>query len=402
MARGFQNHARALARVSLVALAAAVALAPAAAKSPPATVAAFDAAFRAWMKQYRVERGVLAVAHDNRLVLARGYGGLDPARPVPLASLAKAITGACIATLVRDKRLALETRLGDVLDPFFRRHGEPADARVRHITIAQLLTHESGFSRKANPDPASGVALVAHLREHGGAEANIDAALKRALAYRLARPPGTAYEYVNVNYLILGAVIEQTAGRSYEAYCRDAVLRPLGIRGARLGPRWAALSAYGGWSMTGAEYLAFLNAFDRGSAILDAATRRWMVSPALRRFNGHADLVYSLGVVARREPGGASVWHTGLWTHAQSDVPGGPVADSHATLAVRTAAGAAWFAYMEPQPSPAARAALDAALWRAAGAVKTWPALDLFAKYGVGRGPRTVMPAGAALDGVLR
>jgi hypothetical protein len=91
------------------------------------------------------------------------------------------------------------------------------------------------------------------------------------------------------------------------------------------------------------------------------------------------------------------VWHTGLWTHAQNDVPGGPLADSHATLAVKTASGAAWFAYMEPQPSPAARAALDAALWRAAGAVKTWPALDLFAKYGVGRGPRTVMPAGASL-----
>jgi len=384
MAKGFQNTVcRASVRASFVACAALLALAPAAA-AQGVTVEAFDAAFRDWMKRYRVARGVLAVSHDNRLALVKGYGGMDPAKPVPLASLAKAITGACVATLVRDKRLALDARLGDALGPFFRRHGEPADPRVRAITVEQLLTHRSGFSRKANPDPASGVALVAHLREHGGAEAHLDAAMKRALAYRLARAPGQAYEYVNVNYLILGAVIEQAAGRAYEAYCRDSVLRPLGIQGARLGPKWAALSSYGGWSMTGPEYLAFLHAFDRTSGILDAATRRWLVAPERKRFGGHPDLVYSLGVVARRDREGPSVWHTGLWTHAQNDVPGGPLADSHATLAVKTAAGAAWFVYMEPQPSTAARAALDAALWRAANAVKTWPQRDLFARYGVG------------------
>jgi len=381
MARSFQNTGRAWGRVSFVACAALLALAPAAEGQ---TVDAFDAAFEDWMKKYRVARGVLAVSHDNHLALVKGYGGLDPAEPVPLASLAKAITGACVATLVRDKKLVLDARLDDVLGPFFRRHGAPADPRVGTITVEQLLTHRSGFSRKANPDPASGVALVAHLREHGGAKPHLDAAMKRALTYRLTRAPGQAYEYVNVNYLILGAVIEQAAGRSYEAYCCDSVLRPLGIHGARLGPKWAALSSYGGWSMTGPEYLAFLHAFDRTSGILDAATRRWLVSPERKRFGGHPDLVYSLGVVARRDREGPSVWHTGLWTHAQSDVPGGPLADSHATLAVKTAAGAAWFAYMEPQPSPAARAALDAALWRAANAVKAWPARDLFARYGVG------------------
>ncbi len=384
MARGILAHQRRFrARAVLgAALAACVLATPAVAE--PTTVEAFDHVFRDWMRRHNVQRGVLAVSYANRLALVKGYGGLDPAAPLPLASLAKAITGACVATLVRDKKLSFDAKLGEVLGPFFKRHGEPADARVRAITIEQLLAHRSGFSRKANPDPASGVALVAHLREYGSDTGNVTAATKRALAYRLARDPGKTYEYVNVNYLLLGTVIEQVSGREYEAYCRDALLRPLGVTSGRLG-KWAALSSYGGWSLSAAEYLAFLHAFDRGSGILNVATQRWLVSPARKEFMGRNDLAYSLGVVARRDPEGPSVWHTGLWTHAQRDVRGGALSDSHATLAVKSARGAAWFAYMEPQPSVAARSALDVALWRASEQVKVWPSHDFFARYGVGK-----------------
>lgn len=387
MARGnTRKQARNCARAVLGAAAAACVLASTAAAraEPSGTVAVFDAVFRDWMRRHNVQRGVLAVSYANRLALVKGYGGLDPAQPLPLASLAKAITGACVATLVRDKRLSFEARLGDVLGPFFRRHGAPADPRVAAITVEQLLAHRSGFSRKANPDPASGVALVAHLREYGSREAHITEATKRALTYRLARPPGQTYEYVNANYLLLGAVIELVSGRDYESYCRDAVLKPLGVAQGKLG-KWAALSSYGGWSLTAAEYLAFLHAFDRDAGILNPSIRRWLVSPARKQFAGNSDLAYSLGVVARLDPQGPSVWHTGLWTHAQRDVRGGALSDSHATLAVKTARGAAWFAYMEPQPAPAVRHALDAALWRAADSVRVWPSHDFFARYGVGK-----------------
>lgn len=387
MARGKSNqHGRVPARALLGAALLACAL-PAAAPAlaePSGTVEIFDRVFRDWMKRYNVSRGVLAVSYNNRLALVRGYGGLDPAQPLPLASLAKAITGTCAATLVRDGKLSFDAKLGDVMAPFFRRHGAPADPRVRAITIEQLLAHRSGFSRHANPDPASGVALVAHLREYGSTAPHMTEAVKRALTYRLARDPGRVYEYVNVNYLLLGAVIEQVSGRDYESYCRDALLKPLGVASGKLG-KWAALSSYGGWSLTAAEYLAFMHAFDRDAGILNAATRRWLVSPARKQFAGRNDLAYSLGVVARLDPEGPSVWHTGLWTHAQRDVRGGALSDSHATLAVKSARGAAWFAYMEPQPSLAVRSVLDAALWRAADQVRVWPSHNFFARYGVGK-----------------
>jgi len=354
---------------------AAWALAPAVARSEavPAAAAAFDAAYKDWMRRHRIPQGVLAVAAGDKVILLKGYGGLDPKAPVPLASLSKAITGACVATLVRDGKLSLGSRLGDVLAPLFKRQGEPADPRVRTITIEQLLTHRSGFSRKANPDPASGAALVAQLREQGGGKPAIDSAMARALAYRLARPPGQAYEYVNANYLILGAVIEQAAKRPYEDYCREAVLRPLGATG-RLGPKWAALSAYGGWSLTATDYLKFLHAFDRASGVADAATWRWMLTPGGKSLGKGPDAHYALGVVVRRDAGGPTFLHTGLWTHAQSDAAGGPLSDSHATLAVKSGEGLSWFVYMAPQPPNAARFALDKALWRAHDSVRR-PAL---------------------------
>jgi CubicO group peptidase (beta-lactamase class C family) len=376
MARGITTSVRGAVAPAMWAGAAiaVLALSPVAARAEalPGAAAAFDAAYKDWAHRHRIAQGVLAVAHGDKMLLLRGYGGLDPKAAVPLASLSKAITGACVATLVRDGKLSLGTRLGDVLSPLFKRQGAPADLRVKAITIEQLLTHRSGFSRSANSDPASGNALVAHLRDHDSGKPGIEAAMARALTYRLVRPPGQTYEYVNANYLILGAVIEQAAGRPYEEYCRDAVLRPLGATG-KLGPKWAALSAYGGWSLTATDYLKFFHAFDRGSGLADAATWRWMMTPGGKSMGKSADAHYALGMVVRRDPSGPTFVHTGLWTHAQSDAAGGPLADSHATLAVKSGDGVAWFVFMAPQPPKDARAALDRALWRAHDSVR-WPA----------------------------
>lgn len=350
----------------------------------PPTVDAFDGVFRDWMSRHRIARGVLAVGHGERLVLVRGYGGLDPAAPVPIASLSKAITGLCVATLVRAGKLSFSATLGEVLGPFFKRHGEPADARARRITVEHLLVHRSGYSRKATRDPASGPALVDLLRRHGTARPHLDEAVRLALRYKLVREPGAAYEYVNANYLLLGAVIEQAAGEPYEDYCRKAVLRSLGIPGGRLGPVWTALSSYGGWSVTAAEYIALLRGFAPGNAaVLSPGLRRWMTAAEGKRINGDAGVFYSLGIVMRLDGNGPSLWHTGLWTHAQRESASGPLNDSHATLAVRAAGGAAYFAFVAPEPSKAARAELDAALWRVAHAIRAWPAEDLFPKYGV-------------------
>ena len=54
------------------------------------------------------------------------------------------------------------------------------------------------------------------------------------LSASLAAPPGHAYRYSNLNFCLLGLLVEQVAGRPYEAVVDDRLLEPLGIEGMRL------------------------------------------------------------------------------------------------------------------------------------------------------------------------
>jgi CubicO group peptidase (beta-lactamase class C family) len=81
-----------------------------AAQSPPApperTVSStFDAAMRDWLTKHKLQRASVAVMRNGKLVFAAGYGGRDANERVPVWSLSKAITAACIATLVQDGKL---------------------------------------------------------------------------------------------------------------------------------------------------------------------------------------------------------------------------------------------------------------------------------------------------------
>src|SRR5262250_359123 len=89
---------------------------PVAAQAPlPDTVEAFERVFVAWAQKYGIAGGTLAVARDDRLMLIKGYGDRRGDDRVLLASLSKAITAVCVATLVQEGRLSFATPLGESL-----------------------------------------------------------------------------------------------------------------------------------------------------------------------------------------------------------------------------------------------------------------------------------------------
>lgn len=59
------------------------------------------------------------------------------------ASVTKLWTADAILSLVRDGKLSLDTKLADVITDI----NNPRDARIRDITIRQLLSHRAGFDR---------------------------------------------------------------------------------------------------------------------------------------------------------------------------------------------------------------------------------------------------------------
>ncbi len=342
-----------------------------------------EAAFQEWLTQHKISRGVLVVSRGRKLVLARAHGGAEPGAPVLLASLSKAVTGACVGTLVDAGKLAFDTTAGTALAPFFQRHGEPADPRIKDATIAHLLAHRAGFDRSGG-DPTTGAALGEHLRTASVRDYAMTPLLVRTLRQKLAEPPGRAYYYTNATYLMLGAIIETVSGRPYEEYCREAVLQPLGINEARLDPQWGCvLSSFGGWRMTGPQYLRFLEAFAGNSKVLGPQSLAFMASGDDKWTSDRRETYYALGTNVRPASGGRNIWHAGSWSFNFNNAVNRDLRESTGTFAVSQARGVSWFAYYTPKPGDGAVNELDRAVSRALSAVKEWPDTDLNPRYGL-------------------
>jgi CubicO group peptidase (beta-lactamase class C family) len=355
---------------------------PAPAQEAPASVALLDSVFASWLSRHGMAKGALAVAWRNRLVYVAGVGGDDPGAPRPVMSLSKAVTAACVARLVQAGALRWTSPIGETLDRFFKLHGEPADPRFRAITIEQLVTHRAGFGR-AFGDPAMRDFLVEHLHFYPVEETRMAEQLARMLPYPLASAPGAVYAYTNTAYLALGVLIESVARRPYAEHCAATVLRPAGIARARLDRRYGTLAAYGGWSLSGPDYLAFLRIYDPDGPVLDETTRRWMRDAAGQSRGGAH---YALGMLMRNgapDGRGARYWHDGAWFNAPGYLSqrGYRLAGDLGAYAFKESGGLSVFVSYEPHPPLARLDPIIGELRRAIDAVGDWPDVDLFPRY---------------------
>lgn len=102
------------------------------------------------------------------------------------------------------------------------------------LTLRHLLTHTSGL---ADPMPAYQASYAC-----GDPTVALEDWLREALHSPAAKAqppfhpeaPGQRHAYSNVAYGLLGLVLQQLSGRSYEALLREALLRPLGMTRSRV------------------------------------------------------------------------------------------------------------------------------------------------------------------------
>ena len=338
--------------------------------SEPAEV--FGEALKNWAAEHRIKRAFIIVRRGGRVVHTSALGGAVPGAPVHLASLSKAITAACVATLVRDGKLAFDTPVSFALAKFIAAHGAPRDPRLGAVTVAQLLTHRAGFANGDDDDPASGRNLDRYLKIHSSRQPPKPVLLAQTLEARLAHAPGTRYAYGNAAYHVLGAIIEEAAGQPYLSYCGAAVLAPLGLTGD-FEPAWRVSSAMGAWRMTGEDYLKFLDLFGAEHKQLGVVAKAWMAEPHGKSVPFDPSAWYGLGVLARKAEGGVDVWHWGSWDYTPDKGEKGTVRTSFVAHAMRLADGTAWFVYANPRVEEGApRAALTDALLRAYRSIERW------------------------------
>jgi CubicO group peptidase (beta-lactamase class C family) len=168
--------------------------------------------------------GVVLVAENDVVILAKGYGFADKARKVQyttdtvfdIGSITKPFTASAILRLEMDGKL----KVTDPITKFFK--DVPDDKKT--ITLHHLLTHTAGFED-----------ALGHDYDQVGREQFV----KLALSSRLRAAPGKSYSYSNVGYSLLGAVIEQLTGASYEKYLQDSLFKPAGMtKTGYVLPKW--------------------------------------------------------------------------------------------------------------------------------------------------------------------
>ncbi|WP_261378196.1 serine hydrolase domain-containing protein [Paenibacillus agilis] len=172
------------------------------------------------MKMNNIKGASLAIANNDRVFYATGYGGVSEAgaitgsTPLPIASLSKSFTALAVLQLVEKGKIDLDAPYSS----YFSGTSDlsPIDERVHQITVRQLLNQTSGLNDKVNPDMTRFVQYEA-LKE-------IYASLDKV---KLAHDPGEAYSYHNPNYQYLALLVEKVSGQSFTAYLEKNIFEPL-------------------------------------------------------------------------------------------------------------------------------------------------------------------------------
>lgn len=206
-----------------------------------AALKSFDEMMAAFLAEHQVAGASLAIAKDGAIIYSRGFGlanvetkqPVQPASLFRIASLSKPITAAAVMKLVEAGKLKLDDRIVDLLglDIPPQPQGDP---RWKKITIEHLLHHTAGFDRDKSFDPmfrSRAFATEQRVMPPAGAKDVIACMVARLLDFE----PGTKMAYSNFGYCLLGRAIEKASGQSYEAYVKEHVLEPVGVKTMRIG-----------------------------------------------------------------------------------------------------------------------------------------------------------------------
>ncbi len=158
----------------------------------------------------------VAVVKDGKIIYSSTFGTRDIENNTPIAqddifriaSISKSFTTTALMTLVEQGKFSLEDDVSDLIGFLVRNPQYPDDV----ITVKMLLSHTSGLNDSKgyfnldviNPDKNSNY----------GQSYN-------------SYSPGSQYEYCNLGFNMLGAIVEKHSQMRFDNYVKKTVLDPL-------------------------------------------------------------------------------------------------------------------------------------------------------------------------------
>ena len=189
---------------------------------------------------HRPPGAVVLIGHSGHVVFERAYGdrklagepGLDgepsPAEPMTedtifdMASLSKCLsTTTAVMQLYEKGKLQFDDPIEKYLPAFNPEH-DPERAKV---TIRMLLTHTSGEAPDVNIKDAWGLAAP-----------DFAEGIHRALTTPLMSTPGATFRYSDINFILLGYLVQTLSGEPLDVYAQQHIFKPLGMTDTRYLP----------------------------------------------------------------------------------------------------------------------------------------------------------------------
>ncbi|MFD3756854.1 serine hydrolase domain-containing protein [Streptomyces sp. NPDC058622] len=140
-------------------------------------------------------------------------------------SVTKTFTAAVVLQLAAEGRVDLDRPVQEYLPGLL----SPA---FRPVTVRQLLNYTSGIRPADGPGDTFADAY-AHRFDLDDPRALIANAVAKGPEF----DPGTRQHYLNIDYTVLGVLIEKVTGTSYERAVTSRILKPLGLRDTSLPAR---------------------------------------------------------------------------------------------------------------------------------------------------------------------
>ena len=180
--------------------------------------------------------GIVSLTHHGTVVYQSVTGNDELGQPLTadssmyVGSVSKQFCAAAIVKLRDQGKLSLD----DTLDLYF-----PEYPLGKDLTVRNLLTMSSGMRTVITA--SDGIAFSAELSD----QENLDLAVQWLFQQPLHFEPGSEMEYCNFNYTLLGLIVEQLSGQSYQEFITENFFKPLGmthsgfVSQVKENPEWA-------------------------------------------------------------------------------------------------------------------------------------------------------------------
>ncbi|MEP7372194.1 MAG: serine hydrolase domain-containing protein [Chitinophagaceae bacterium] len=208
-----------------------------------------ETCIRDMMQQSDVVGISVAVVKKNKIIYTHSFGWKDSAPKTPLtddylfriASISKSFSATSIMQLAEQKKLSLDDDMSKLMGFPVRNPKYPETV----ITLRMVLSHRSSVNDNEGYFTLDAI--------------NPDKNPDWARCYNDYQP-GTGYMYSNLNFNMVGTIIEKVSGERFDQYVKHHILDPLGL--------------YGGYCIDSLDSTRFATIYE-----YDSAGKRFIASP---------------------------------------------------------------------------------------------------------------------------